>query len=132
MASPLFVVCLVLVFVCSLMALEQIEGFSRGARWIVAAGTAFLSALGLTSGSGDPPSQAGSELEGILLPYAALGLTLIVLLILLVLAKFLLVIRAVKRRLCGRNGREDRASAAQAAKRRRSPAQNPIDHSRLP
>ena len=132
MVSPLFLVCLVLVFVCSLIVLEQIEGFSGGARWVIAACVALLSASGLTSGSADGSPSAGSDVDGILLPYAALGLTLIVLLILYVLARLLLALRAVKLRLLGRSDSKGRAPSAQVAERPHAPAQDAIDHSRMP
>ena len=81
MAVPIFVLSFVLVFVCTLVALRQVAGFSSAVRWLVAACSALLSAFGLISHFGDRPPRVGSDFAGILLPYAALGATLIVLLI---------------------------------------------------
>ena len=78
-----FAVTFVLVFPCSLVALERVEGFSVGARWCLAVCTALLSGLGLIAFVGDGPSLVGPDLLGLLLPHAALGATLIVLLLLL-------------------------------------------------
>ena len=106
MAVLIFVLSFVLVFVCTLVALRQIEEFSNSARWLVATCSGLLSALGLISFIGDHPLLVGPDLAGIPLPYAALGATLIVLLILLLLAKLWRVVRDTPRRSRQRDDRE--------------------------
>lgn len=79
-----FAVSFVLVFLCSLVALKWVEGFSGCARWLMAACVAILSGLGLIALVGDGPRLVGPDLLGLLLPYAALGATLIALLLLMI------------------------------------------------
>lgn len=132
MALLVFLVSFVVVFLCTLVALRQIEGFSGGARWLVAGCTALLSALGLISFIGDHPSPIGTDHLGLLLPYAALGATLIVLLILLLIAKLCRVIGGAPRRSRRRDDREGCSSEWHIVRRRRPSGRDRFDNARLP
>ena len=132
MAVPIFVLSFVLVFVCTLVALRRVEEFSSGVRWLVAACSALLSALGWNSYFGDRPPRVGSDFTGILLPYAALGATLIVLLILLLMAKLCRVIRDALRTSRKTDDREDCSSEGHVARRRRPSDRDRLDSARLP
>ncbi len=101
----LFAISFVLVFLCSLVALQRIDGFSGCARWLVAACVALLSGFGLIAFVGDDPPPIGPDRLGLLLPYAALGGTLIVLLFLMAVVNIHRSFRdAVRRRRRLRDG----------------------------
>ena len=112
-----FAVSFVLVFLCSLVAVERIGGFSGCARWAVAACTALLSGFGLIAFVGDGSPTVGRDLLGLLLPYAALGATLIVLLLLMIVVN---VHRSFRDAL--RRRRHLRLS------RRRTPSEEPVSN----
>lgn len=132
MALFVFLVSFVVVFLCTLVALRQIEGFSSGARWLVAGCAALLSALGLISFIGDQPSPVGPNHLGLLLPYAALGATLVVLLILLLIAKLCRVIGGAPRRSRRRDVPEGCSSEGHVVRRRPPSGRDRLDSARLP
>ncbi len=84
-----------LVFVCRLPALAASGMFGPGSRFFVAACTATLSVLGLLDlipghrGSTREPVACGIGIGGLLLPYAALAIALVVLLLGLAIGKAL-------------------------------------------
>lgn len=132
MALLVFLVSFVVVFLCTLVALRQFEGFSGGAQWLVAGCAALLSAFGLISFIGDHPSPVGPDLLGLLLPYAALGATLIVLLILFLIAKHCRVIGGAPRKSRRRDDREGCPSEGHVVRRRRPSGRDRLDSARLP
>ena len=131
MAVLIFVLSFALVFVCTLVAFRQIGEFSNSVRWLVATCSAFLSASGLISFIGGHPLPVGPDLAGILLPYAALGATLIVLLILLLIAKLCRIVRDTPRRSRQRDDCEGRSFERHPARRHLS-GRDRLDTTRLP
>jgi hypothetical protein len=84
-------VAFVLVFLVSLQALPQM-GFKGAPRWIIGVCVALLSMIGIGQlfsmpAPKDAPQSVSNSLNFLLLPYAALGLTLIVLLLIFFLSK---------------------------------------------
>ena len=86
----------VIVFVCARKAVKEMSSFSDPAGWAVAFCVALLSILGLVRFFGSPetaaaPGQAPGETSGlldfVLLPYVALALTLILMLLLLAVGR---------------------------------------------
>lgn len=127
MVPLISIVSFVLVFLCALVALRQIEGFSGGARWLVAACSALLSALGLISFVGDSPPPIRPDFLGLMLPYAALAATLIGLLILLLLAKIFRAIRGTPRRSHHGDGRKGHSSDGHGSTHRRPSRRDRLD-----
>lgn len=101
--SPVVLLVFVIVLVVCLRVLPEM-GFDGFSRVVLAVCVAVLSAIGVAVlapgplGAGTMQSAPNTEFEFILLPYAALGLSLLVLLLLVLLSRFLPSQDRVRRR----------------------------------
>ena len=96
-----FLVIGVIVFACSLVALRRAEMFGAGSRFALAICTAALSVIGLWrliaqqhgAASSHEETSGGNAIDGILIPYIALALTLLLLPLILFVGFCLRILR---------------------------------------